>query len=303
MQQFCVVNETNNLKEVVLGVLDMTVSKPNILGVYDPKSKENLVEGNYPKNEEIIRALTTLEELFIEYGITVRRPKNLAINQVFVRDLGFVIDDYFIKSNMISFREKEIEGLDQILAKKTKDKIIDLPEDVKIEGGDVILYENYIFVGYTKNDFFDKYLTARTNENALVFLQNRFPNKIVKGFELHKSDDNPYENILHLDCCFQPVGSHKAILYKEAFKHERDYNFLVKIFKKNNIFDLNKKEMYAMYSNVVSISPTVVVSDKTFTRLNNWLKDNGLIVRELSFDAVSKQSGLFHCATLPLLRV
>lgn len=300
MKKLHVLNETDNLQEVVLGILDASVSKPSMSELYDPKSKKNLDEGTYPENKTIILALAELEKLFLDCGIVVRRPNNIAINQVFVRDLGFVIDDCFVKSNVISFREKELDALTDILTKKNK--IINPPKDVKVEGGDIILYENYIFVGYTKDDSFDKYLTARTNEKALVFLKNTFPDKIVKGFELHKSDDDPYENILHLDCCFQPVGTNKAIIYKDAFINESDYDFLVKLFKKNNIFDINKKEMYEMYSNIVSISPTVVVSDKKFIRLNNWLESNDIIVRKLSFDAVSKQSGLFHCATLPLLR-
>ena len=34
------------------------------------------------------------------------------------------------------------------------------------------------------------------------------------GFELQKSDTNAYENALHLDCCFQPIGTNSAILMK-----------------------------------------------------------------------------------------
>jgi N-dimethylarginine dimethylaminohydrolase len=55
--------------------------------------------------------------------------------------------------------------------------------------------------------------------------------------------------------------------------------------------------MYKMNSNIFSIDPNVVVSEKNFTRLNNWLRDNGFIVRGNSYAEISKQEGL-RCSTL-----
>jgi len=60
--------------------------------------------------------------------------------------------------------------------------------------------------------------------------------------------------------------------------------------------------MYDMSANVFSISPDVVVSDRHFKRLNNWLRFNELIVEEIDYREISKQEGLLRCSTLPLYR-
>ena len=58
-----------------------------------------------------------------------------------------------------------------------------------------------------------------------------------------------------------------------------------------------------MMCNVVSISPTAVISDPSFTRLNAWLRQRGITVVEVDFSEIGKQGGLFRCVTLPLYRV
>jgi N-dimethylarginine dimethylaminohydrolase len=57
-----------------------------------------------------------------------------------------------------------------------------------------------------------------------------------------------------------------------------------------------------MYSNVFSISPDVVVSERNFTRLNNWLREKGFTVEEIPYAEISKQEGLLRCSTMPLIR-
>jgi N-dimethylarginine dimethylaminohydrolase len=57
-----------------------------------------------------------------------------------------------------------------------------------------------------------------------------------------------------------------------------------------------------MNSNVFSIAPDVVVSEKNFTRLNNWLHENGFTVEEIPYAEIAKQEGLLRCSTLPLVR-
>ena len=60
--------------------------------------------------------------------------------------------------------------------------------------------------------------------------------------------------------------------------------------------------MYNMNSNVFSIDSNVVVSEKNFTRLNNWLRSNDFIVEEIPYAEIAKQEGLLRCSTLPLIR-
>ncbi|MNW23046.1 Amidinotransferase [compost metagenome] len=57
-----------------------------------------------------------------------------------------------------------------------------------------------------------------------------------------------------------------------------------------------------MFSNVFSIDKDVVVSEKNFTRLNNWLRSKGFTVEEIPYAEIAKQEGLLRCSTLPLIR-
>ena len=138
--------------------------------------------------------------------------------------------------------------------------------------------------------------------DAVIAIQELFPNKIVKSFELRKSNTNAKENALHLDCCFQPIGKNKAILHKNGFLIEKEYNWLVDFFGKENIFEITKDEMYNMNSNIFSISEDVIISEKNFTRLNTWLREQGFKVEEVPYAEIAKQEGLLRCSTMPLIR-
>ena len=70
----------------------------------------------------------------------------------------------------------------------------------------------------------------------------------------------------------------------------------------DNLFHITKDEMYQMFSNVFSISNEVVVSEQNFTRLNNWLREQGFIVEEIPYAEIAKQEGLLRCSTMPLIR-
>ena len=79
-----------------------------------------------------------------KYGVTVFRPQLIAnYNQIFVRDIGFVIGDIFIKSNILPDRERELDAIQYIINQINPSKVIRPPEEVHIEGGDVMLWKNY----------------------------------------------------------------------------------------------------------------------------------------------------------------
>ncbi len=303
MFQLHVKNEVSRLRKVVLGTAKSCGPIPKPEDAYDPKSLEHIVSGTYPSEKDMIAEIETFNAVFQKYDVEVFRPEVIKdCNQIFSRDIAFVIDDVFIKSNILPDREKEYEAIRFLLNQIHSEKIIRPPEEVHIEGGDVMPWNDYIFIGtYTKDDY-DSYITARTNKYAVNFIQGLFPNKIVKPFELVKSNTNPRENALHLDCCFQPVGENKAILYKGGFLIEEEYQWLKNYFGEANIFEVTQEEMYEMYCNVFSIAPNIIVSEKKFTRLNNWLRKNNFIVEEIPYAEISKQGGLLRCSTMPLVR-
>ena len=165
-----------------------------------------------------------------------------------------------------------------------------------------MLLGDHLLVGSYFGSDYASYITARTNLPGVDFLKDFFPNKTVKAFDLNKSNTVALDNALHLDCCFQPVGSGQAIIHREGFRQASDYKYLVDLFGMENLFHITKQEMYQMMSNVFSIAPDVVVSERNFTRLNDWLRDLGITVEEIPYAEICKQEGLLRCSTLPLRR-
>ena len=303
MLQLNVQNETSRLRAVVLGSAINNGPTPSIAEAYDPKSLEHIIAGTYPLEADIVNEMEAFNAVFQKYNVTVFRPEMIEnYNQIFARDIGFVIDDIFIKANILPDRERELDAIQYIINQINPSKVIRPPEEVHIEGGDVMLWKNYIFIGTYKGSDYKDYITARTNWQGVEFIRNLFPNKIVKEFDLVKSKIEARDNALHLDCCFQPVGDTKGIIYKRGFREEADYLFLVNLFGEENLFHLKREEMYNMNSNVFSIAPDVVVSEKKFKRLNKWLRKNGFTVEEIPYAEIAKQEGLLRCSTLPLVR-
>ena len=303
MLQLHVQDETSRLRAVVLGTAESNGPTPKPEEAYDPKSLEHIKAGTYPIEADMVPEMSAFETVLKKYGVTVFRPQLISdYNQIFTRDIGFVIDNTFIKSNILPDRERELDAIQYVIDQIQPTQVVRPPEEVHIEGGDVMLWENYIFVGTYKGSDYKDYITARTNMHGVEYLRKLFPNKIVKEFDLVKSKIEARDNALHLDCCFQPVGKNKAIIYKRGFREEADYLFLLQLFGKDNLFHIKRKEMYHMYSNVFSIAPDVVVSERKFTRLNNWLRKNGFTVEEIPYAEIAKQEGLLRCSTLPLSR-
>ena len=250
----------------------------------------------------MIKEMDAFAKVFEKYGVKVFRPEVLEdCNQIFSRDIAFVIEDKLIIANILPDREKEVEAILHVLDKIDDSNILQPPPEVHVEGGDVMPWNDYIFIGtYTALDDPNQ-ITARTNSAAVEYIKHQFPHKKVKSFELRKST-NARENALHLDCCFQPLGKGKAIIHKNGFLVEEEYEWLINFFGKENVFEITADEMYQMFSNVFSISPEVIVSEQNFTRLNNWLGEQGFTVEEIPYAEISKQEGLLRCSTLPLIR-
>lgn len=298
-----VTDETSRLKAVILGTALSNGPTPTIEEAYDPKSLEHIKAGTYPVESDMVKEMDAFNEVFQKYGVEVYRPQIIEnYNQIFSRDIGFVIDDVFIKANILPDRERELDAIQYVIDRMDPDKVVRPPEEVHIEGGDVMLWNDHIFIGTYKGSDYKNFITARTNMQGVQYIKDLFPHKKVKEFDLVKSKIEPRDNALHLDCCFQPVGKNKGIIYKSGFREEADYMYLVNLFGKENLFHITRDEMYYMNSNVFSIDTDVVVSERNFTRLNTWLRGNGFTVEEIPYAEISKQEGLLRCSTLPLIR-
>ena len=296
-------NETSKLLAVILGTAESNGAAPKLEECYDPKSRLNILNNSYPREKDMVEELNQLENVLQSYGVKIFRPDEIKnYNQIFSRDIGFVINDTFVVSNILPERSKEITAIGDVLSLISNKKIINLPQDCHVEGGDVILHNDYVLIGtYNGNDY-TSLKTARTNYQAISFLKKQFTDKKIISFDLIKSDTDPTKNALHLDCCLQPVGYNKLVACPDAFIKKDQYEWLVNHFGKENILEISLNEMSEMHCNFFSIDKNIVVSEKSFTKLNDWLRSFNIKVEEIDFKEISKQGGLLRCSTLPLIR-
>jgi len=280
-------NETSPLKSVILG------SAADQGDPYDinPVAKKHVQEGTYPTPEDIAEEMAEAKSALENLGVEVLQPENLPKKkQIFTRDIGFVIEDKFIVANMKEpIRAEEIKGIEYILKEIPEQQILHVPKEATIEGGDVIVHNDHVFVG----------ISYRTNWAGFEFLKNNFPKKTVHPLPLVVTDD-PATNILHLDCTFQPVGSNAAIIYEEGFVNKPDIIF--DLFKDEDLIRVTQKEKEAMFPNIFSVGPNDVIIEKSFTRLIEELEKRNINCHLVKYSETSKLSGLLRCSTLPLFR-
>ena len=146
-RELSISSETAQLKSVVLGIGHDQGEELDI----NPVSKMHKENGTYPTEAAIIAEIQTVEDALIKGGIEVLRPANMPRReQIFTRDIGFVIDDQFIIANMLEpVRQAEIRVkwlLDDIGSKN----IIRIPDGARVEGGDVIVHNEHVLVALAK---------------------------------------------------------------------------------------------------------------------------------------------------------
>lgn len=286
----------------MVGIARKMGPKPAIENCYDARSRESVELGTYPEMEDCMVQLNSLVEKLESLGVEVLRPDVLdATNQVFTRDIGFVIDDQFILPNVIEDRASEVKAINALLDRIPSSNIIMMPSGCYAEGGDVIVHERYVFVGLSNEATFNKYKTARTNEAGLDYLQDEFPAYDFKGFELLKSDVDPRKGSLHLDCAFQPLGD-ALLLAPHLFKNAADVIWIESHFGTDNIFYCTDDEAYNLHTNVFSIGPKEVLISAAAGRLKNWLEERSYTVHTITYDEIVKMGGLLRCSTMPLER-
>jgi len=215
-------NETSRLKAVILGTSINNGPTPQLEDAYDPKSIAHIKAGTYPKEKDMVVEMEAVVRVFEKYNVEVYRPKIIQdCNQIFARDIAVVIEDRFIKSNILPDREEEIRAIQHVIDKIDPNKVCTAPEeDIHFEGGDIMIHNNHIFIGTYKGD--------------------------------------------------------KAIIHKAGFRDPMDYEYLLDFFGKENLFHIDKTEMYQMNSNIFSIAEDVVISERNFTRLNAWLRSHNI---------------------------
>ena len=102
MLELNIKNETSRLRAVVLGSAVNNGPTPKVEDAYDPKSLEHILAGTYPQEQDMVNEMEAFNNVQKKYNVTVYRPEMIEnYNQIFTRDIGFVIDDVFLKSNIL----------------------------------------------------------------------------------------------------------------------------------------------------------------------------------------------------------
>ena len=125
------------------------------------------------------------------------RPSKDHPEQVFTRDIGFTLGNQLFISEMANPIR---QGEEKVLAHWMNEQDVSYKKlsSHPIEGGDVIVDGNRVFVG----------ISDRTSMNAIQALQNELPD-----FEIIPIPFNP--KYLHLDCVFNILSSKDALIYPE----------------------------------------------------------------------------------------
>ncbi|MFD1386305.1 dimethylarginine dimethylaminohydrolase family protein [Oceanobacillus oncorhynchi subsp. oncorhynchi] len=220
----------------------------------------------------------TLEDNDVEV-ISLPAKPNLN-EQVFTRDIGFTLHDTLFAANM----DRDIRKEETILLKKwLRDEQLDYTSfsNTSIEGGDVILDSNHIWIG----------LSQRTNQAAIDYLCEQFPHLEITAVPLQ-------EDILHLDCVFNILEDGYALIYRDGMS-EAAYQ---KLNEHYTLIEVTKEEQFSMAPNILSIGDKKVISLPENKRVNHLLKEFGYHIIEVPFSEIIKSGGSFRCCTLPLYR-
>lgn len=290
LDKFQQYSETDLLIKVVIGRVEGYKKVDEYIERVNDSQKNGL-----PSLEMLHKEFTVFANILKEQGVEVLKPKYVGkfiYDQLTPRDIGITIGDKFVICNMAkSSRRYEVAGIfEHILSMSGTEPTILMPPEhsMLLEGGDIIIDKGHIFVG----------LTSRTNQKGADFLKRTFSSyfKVVTIPCRSFSEEN---KILHLDCVFNPVGKDHALIYPDGIE-------LIPKAVTNNytLIEISKKEQQALATNVLSISPELVISrdHPHCRRVNEKMRNAGINVLAIPFDGVPATGGSFRCCSLPLVR-
>ncbi|KGA97354.1 hypothetical protein AJ85_11035 [Alkalihalobacillus alcalophilus ATCC 27647 = CGMCC 1.3604] len=251
------------------------------------KDAINDIQAHY-EQENIDKELALVEhrqltKVLEDHEITVKfiPADKKCPEQVFTRDIGFVIEETLYVGNLKrEIRKRESECLINFLREEK------LPytkvEIGTIEGGDVIVHNNQVFIG-------DSSRTAKATVDALA------KSHPEHTFHLINFDDR----FLHLDCVFNPISENEALIYPKAISAES----LDVLNKQFDLIEVTTREQFTLAVNVLSIGQKKVIALPKNRETNDKLRQRGYDIIEVDFSEIIKSGGSFRCVTLPIKRI
>lgn len=212
--------------------------------------------------------------------VTLLRPEEEYPEQVFTRDIAFVIGRRLFLSNM----NKDIRnGEVHILKEHLKEENIPFTElrEGSIEGGDVIVDGKKVWLG----------ISGRTDHSVVDELKS-----YCRNYEIHPL---PFaEEYLHLDCVFNVISPEEALIYPPAFAR-REYEKLAAAY---DLIQVKENEQSTLGANVLTIGNRTIISSGVNRDTNRELERHGYKVIKVDIAEILKSGGSLRCITLPLFR-
>ena len=199
--------------------------------------------------------------------------------QVFTRDIGFTVGDRLFLADMASdVRKGEEAALQNWLLQENIPFRVSVS---RVEGGDVIVDRNRVFVG----------ISSRTSEESVQHLEQSLPDHEVIRVPFN-------EKYLHLDCVFNVLSPEVGLYFPEAFSPE----IRQKLESMYTLIAVNKEEQFTMGTNVLSIGEGQLFSLPQNPQVNEAMRSKGFDVIEVDFSEIIKSGGSFRCCSMPVVR-
>lgn len=255
--------------------------------VCEPSSFKRIVPINETEKHTFPRGIN-VDKLVMEFNNFTDKLQNMGVEvlflppdinlpqQTFVRDLGFTLNDtfYFGKSN-VELRQGEFKKAQEFL-KCTKTYNF----EHNLEGGDVVIFKNIIFVGISNRTSFDAVIELQTQlQNSYKIVPLKLENKV-----------------LHLDTVLNVVGD-IIVINKQSI--ETKFNPYLYSDKVVNTY---LSEQFYLPTNFLTLNENTIIANSNCPRTNTALKKLGVKVEEVSFCEMVKLGGSFRCCSMEIVK-
>lgn len=275
-------DEYSKLKSVV--VSSASYFDSSNLAINNETIRYYAEKGSVPTKEAILEEQKQFWNVLKNLGIELLVAEQVkeAKGQMFTRDLAFVIGDkFFVSSMRKENRRLAINGWNYIIDQIETDKIIKVPPNIYLEGGDILVDNKTIYVG----------ISERTTVDSIQFLKD----VLKEEYSIVPLKLKP--KFLHLDVVFTIINPNLALIYKDALEEE-SYKLLNQYTK----IEVTEQEQFTLATNVFVVDPQTIIMNSIHKRIEEELKNLNLNVISLNLTETAKDGGAFRCTTCPIER-
>ena len=275
-------DEYSKLKSVV--VSSASYFDSSNLAINNETIRYYAEKGSVPTKEAILEEQKQFWNVLKNLGIELLVAEQVkeAKGQMFTRDLAFVIGDkFFVSSMRKENRRLAINGWNYIIDQIETDKIIKVPPNIYLEGGDILVDNKTIYVG----------ISERTTVDSIQFLKD----VLKEEYSIVPLKLKP--KFLHLDVVFTIINPNLALIYKDGLEEE-SYKLLNQYTK----IEVTEQEQFTLATNVFVVDPQTIIMNSIHKRIEEELKNLNLNVISLNLTETAKDGGAFRCTTCPIER-